>query len=75
MAGFFFQPQRHQKGEEIAVQVLFPAYVTVVPYLWNYCFLPMKRECHASGTLVPIKCNRLGTAFALIFSCGCFFVM
>ena len=44
MAGFFFQPQRHQKGEEIAVQVLFPAYVTVVPYLWNHCFLPMKRE-------------------------------
>lgn len=66
MAGFFFQPQRHQKGEEIAVQVLFPAYVTVVPYLWNYCFLPMKREYHASGTLVPIKCNRLGTAFWLI---------
>ena len=31
MAGFFFQPRRHQKGEEIAVLVLFPAYVTVVP--------------------------------------------
>lgn len=30
MAGFFFQPQRHQKGEEIAVQVLFPAYGTTV---------------------------------------------
>lgn len=33
MASFFFQPRRHQKGEEIAVLVLFPAYVTVVPYL------------------------------------------
>ena len=33
MAGFFFQPRRHQKGEEIAVQALFPTYVTVVPYL------------------------------------------
>ena len=62
MAGFFFQPHRHQKGEEIAVQVLFPAYVTVVPYLWNYCFLPMKRECHASGTLVPIMGNVTGLA-------------
>ena len=62
MAGFFFQPQRHQKGEEIAVQVLFPAYVTVVPYLWNYCFLPMKREYHASGTLVPIMGNVTGLA-------------
>lgn len=62
MAGFFFQPRRHQKGEEIAVQVLFPAYVTVVPYLWNYCFLPMKRECHASGTLVPIMGNVTGLA-------------
>ena len=62
MAGFLFQPQRHQKGEEIAVQVLFPAYVTVVPYLWNYCFLPMKRECHASGTLVPIMGNVTGLA-------------
>ena len=62
MAGFFFQPQRHQKGEEIAVQVLFPAYVTVVPYLWNYCFLPMKRECHASGSLVPIMGNVTGLA-------------
>ena len=33
MAGFFFQPRRYQKGEEIEVLVLFPAYVTVVPYL------------------------------------------
>ena len=30
MAGFFFQPQRHQKGEEIAVQALFPTYETTV---------------------------------------------
>lgn len=29
-------------------------------------YLTMKREYHASGTLVPIKCNRLGTAFWLI---------
>lgn len=37
MAGFFFQPRRHQKGEEIAVQVLFPAHETGVPCQWNSC--------------------------------------
>ena len=33
MSVFFFLTRRHKKGEEIAVLVLFPAYVTVVPYL------------------------------------------
>ena len=44
MAGFFFQPRRHQKGEEIAVQALFPTYETTVPAhetgvpcQWNSC--------------------------------------
>lgn len=57
MAGFFFQPRRHQKGEEIAVLVLFPAYVTVVPYLCNGRSLPMKLLFPAHETGVPCQWN------------------
>ena len=73
MAGFFFQPRRHQKGEEIAVLVLFPAYVTqfmrivaqinkdssagVVSCLCNGRSLPMKLLFPAHETGVPCQWN------------------